>query len=482
MRRRIILVLGVLLPFVMVLPVIAQSVADYENVTQIIIENGTGADLTNVAVRVPINAANLVDGGFLAADGQDILVLDAGSAENRITAQFDGNQSSWWFPINSLAAGASETQLLYTGQNTTTADNPQHLHVQESPNDQLTDADNGAWENNTIAIFAGSLTLDAFPATEGWIMYKDGATAWEAGINSSGAPYLQINCSAGACAPSSPITITGSVLTIGTSYDIAWAAQVGSSSANDGIWVDGVLDVGWSGVGTMATNATGVIALASISADVGQLRFYDGTIYNHSTPGACTVATTCWQFEPTEISETQEGNAANAWHWLGTTTNTGTAGSTTDAAYTFVRDMSNITVIVGPAVSTAAPLVSQSETDPEVVSGTVTFDIGGNAVTYADQDDVANFGFPFNILAISADAGDVPLQLLALSIVLLGSLIAGFLTLKGTKIPGAAILMAAVSAGMFIYLTPVTNGVILLVAIPSVAMLVLIPQPFEARS
>jgi hypothetical protein len=75
----------------------------------------------------------------------------------------------------------------------------------------------------------------------------------------------------------------------------------------------------------------------------------------------------------------------------------------------------------------------------------------------------------------------VPLQLLAMTIVLVGGVAMGLWAFKATRMPGVAILSAAVATGMLIFLTPVTNMVMLLVVIPSLALVVLLPQPFEAR-
>ncbi len=468
-----------LLPFM----VQAQEATNYDYSTTITFTAGTSvADADVLLVRATINTDALIEQSRLAADGQDILALDGGT-ELPPFAEVSATQSSatWWFPLRNVSAGGSESITLYTGQNTTTADNPQRLTVQESPNDQLTDADNAAWENNTISIFARSLTLDAFPTTEGWIIYKDGSTAWEAGINSSGAPYLQINCSAGACAPSSPITITGSALTVGTTYNVAWTAQVGSSSGDDGIWVDGVLDVAWTAVGTMATNATGVIGLASIAADVEQLRFYDGTIYNHSTPGACTVATTCWNFEPDGVVQTQEGTPANAWHWLGTIDNTGTAGATTDATYTFVRDMSDWTVSKGPVTSTILYVASSSsaETFGTFVSGAATDPFGNSFNTSG-----STYSWPLSIFdnfVGDNSQNQMPDFLFSSIVLLVVTFVTAVGTFSGTRIIGMAVILAMLAGSMIVLMTPLPAALILFMAVGALVSLRVIPEPMTAR-
>jgi hypothetical protein len=183
-----------------------------------------------------------------------------------------------------------------------------------------------------------------------------------------------------------------------------------------------------------------------------------------------------WQFEPDQMSQTRAGISGNSWNWLGTITDESV--NTNTGNYTFVRDTTGVTVTVG-AMGLVSPSVSTAgETEITVVSGTVTTPVGN---PYTNPNTTADFGFPFNILAISAQAGSVPLQLLAMTIVLVGGVAMGLWVFKATRMTGVAILSAAVATGMLIFLTPVTNMVMLLVVIPSLALVVLLPQPFEAR-
>ena len=466
-KRRILIALGVLLPFVMVLPALAQSSTDYEYVTQIIIENGTGAILANVAVRVPINASNLVDGGFLAADGQDMLVLDSGASENQITAQLDGNGSSWWFPLGSLAIGASETMLLYTGQNTPTADNPQSIFVTNVAS--AAEDISGAFTPVTTPALA-TLVLDDFVA----IAWPTSAsvTVGAAGglttrINTSGVFEMLVKRNTGVTL----CTLT-SALSLNTIYDVT-AVYDQTVDPECKLTINGSESTQDVAGGPTITDNTAVKfgGVAGFVARLGGWSYEEADV----SPGGPDEQFS-YTFEPPHLSETEAGTSGNGFTWLGSIQDQSSGGN--DGTYTFVRDTSNITVTVGHVISTDPAVTLLGETDPSVVTGNVTSPITD---PFTNPSAVSDFGFPWNLLADSAVAGDVPLQLLALTIVMAGGGFAGFVTYRKSTVPGLAIFAAATIAGMLVYLTPISNGIVLLIAIPSISMVVLIPQPFEAR-
>ena len=394
LRRSTILaiLLAVAVAALMSLPLIyAATATDYEYRVPVVITNGATTTL-DYPVCAFVNPPGLVTGGFLQSDALDAAAFDGAEAEIGLTRQDPTSTTDcWWIdPPQDLLAGQVAASYLHLGASQT-GDHDVHgvLRVDADSIDVLSAADNASWENNNFSIFAGTFTLDALPITTGIIAKKAGA--YIAGINSSGRPYLTVYCSAGPCKPTSPITITSSVvLVLGTSYNLSFSANVSGSSVNDGIWIDGALSAYWFGVGTATVNASALTFFSGMSAKVENFRFYDGVIYNHSAPAACTAAHACWEFAPDELLQTQEGNAGNSWVWLGSVDNTGSTGATQDSVYSFTRDMASITVDVQalqvkaalPTALTVPVLVDVIGTVPDLGSATLTAD--ANAFTGLD--------------------------------------------------------------------------------------------------
>lgn len=465
--------LGILFPIVLMVitsvVAYAQESSDYDYVTQVVVHNGTGSTIVSTAVRAPINAANLVSAGFLASDGQDILVLETGGTEAQIVAQIDGNPSSWWIPISDLADQSSKTFSIYTGQNTTTADNPQSLFFQSSVESATAPNDASLDIADLLTIRLDGLRFTGYPgSTQVIFEYKTANKGYAVKLDSTGHVVFVTGrftdgdvtaTSSGALALNTDHTV---VLTLDTTRTPVMAIVINGAT-------DGTDD---SSAFTIAFGAEIVnLSAAAGGMSIGQVRVGDTSVTSPTWQ-------LDWQFEPDQMAQTQEGTSGNSWNWLGTISDE--SANTNTGTYRFVRDMTDITVTVGPIAPVTTSQATAGETNPSFVSGTVNSPVSN---PYTNPNATTDFGFPFDILAIAADSGSdgVPLQLLGLTIVLIGGSIAGFFTFRATRTPGLAMLVTAVITGMLIYLTPVTNMVMLLVVIPSLAMVILIPRPFEAR-
>ena len=170
----------------------AQTASDYDYVTTIVIENSTGATLTDVAVRASINASNLVTGGFIAADGQDLLVLAAGSTESPPTAQdMTSNDASWWIPISSLASAETGSFTLYSGQNTPAGDNPQFMFLSGSSESIDVPDDSTLDITTNLTLLVDNLELPSIPTTTAFILNKSGA--YELGVVSGTSIFAAVH-------------------------------------------------------------------------------------------------------------------------------------------------------------------------------------------------------------------------------------------------------------------------------------------------
>ena len=248
---------------------------------------------------------------------------------------------------------------------------------------------------------------------------------------------------------------------------------------------------------TIGNRSTATLAADGLIDDV---RFWDDTRtpteisdnYNIQLAGTEAGLVGYWTFnssvldfdyEPSNVAQTDAGDADDGWTWEGTVQDGGQYGLTNqdnDGAYTFVRDMSAITVTVGPITPIAYNTASVGdETFPEFFSETPT-----TPLTYTDGTIVADFAFPLNIVAIvsTGASSPIPLQLIGWTIVLLGSLIVVFVTYGMIRIPAIAIIAGLLMEGVLIWMTPVSSVVILLSALPAVALLFMIPNAWEVKN
>jgi hypothetical protein len=394
----------------------------------------------------------------LNADGQDIYA-EIGGVEAGPTAQIESSGSStWWIPVSSLADNASAAYAIYTGQNTTAADNPQVLFLNSASGAE--DVSWGSWPAAAanVTMTVTDLVITAYPSGTMPLVSSAGGRVMT--LSSLGVVTVSGTNVSGTC------TVSSAALSLGTEYDLIGQLKLPNTNTCS-ISVNGsVTSAGGSFDGTAFSSSTGKF---------GGTAGFIGTVARIQQSDTAGTADHDYTFQPSLMNQAQEGNSGNSWVWTGTVTDALAVG---DATYKFVRDMTGITVTVG-ALGLVSPNISTAgETEITAVSGTVTTPVGN---PYTNPNTTGDFGFPFNILAISAQAGSVPLQLLAMTIVLVGGVAMGLWAFKATRMPGVAILGAAVAAGMLIFLTPVTNMVMLLVVIPSLALVVLLPQPFEAR-
>lgn len=376
----------------MAIPLIhAATATDYAYRIPVVITNGASTTL-DYPVCALINPPGLIAAGYLQADALDVAAFNGAESEISLTRQdpTDAGDCWWIAPPQDLLPGQVAASYIHLGATQTgDHDNGNSFVVRELVNESLADGTSPNWEHVTSAVFAlGTFTLDALPSVGAILIKVDGQ--YEFGITSAGALYGKVWCAGGACASGSPHTITGTTLVVGTTYG-SLAFNWDLTNANDdGLFINGVLDTGFALSGSMVNNANSVMMLASLSADVEMLAFRSaGAVYTGGSIGSCgsVTYTTCYDFTPDDITQSQEGTSANAWHWTGIVDNDASAGSATDANYLFVRDHASITVDV-QAIQTKSTLPT--------------------AITSSTLNDVIGTLDPLGIATTTADAGNAP--------------------------------------------------------------------------
>tara|TARA_R110000824_G_scaffold82199_2_gene206152 strand:+ start:7994 stop:10855 length:2862 start_codon:yes stop_codon:yes gene_type:complete len=186
-----------------------------------------------------------------------------------------------------------------------------------------------------------------------------------------------------------------------------------------------------------------------------------------------------YTFGANEISQTDAGDAGDGWTWEGTVADQSAYGNT--GVYTLVRDPTSVTVTVGPAVAASIlTTTTAAETDPALVSGDPNPGFGS---PYVEGTTPASFSWPLSIVAnINTGVTDgYPLQLLAWSLALIVGLAVAFGAYRMTKIIAWTIIASVGATSLIVFMTPIANVIIMLMAGTAVVSIFLIPRSWETQ-
>ena len=155
-----------------------------------------------------------------------------------------------------------------------------------------------------------------------------------------------------------------------------------------------------------------------------------------------------------------------------------------DMLYTIIYDSSNIDVDVGgiaPRVLNQSGAGVPSDSILEIAPSDPSMPISdAYQALPAGSTNTSDFGFPLSILAEGANGGDIPLNLLAMTIVMVGGVLAGFGGWLTTRMTGASVIAAGIVTSALIYMTPVSNIMMIFVIITSITLVILLPRPFDS--
>jgi hypothetical protein len=271
----------------------AQDATNYDYVTQVTVANTTGSAITNTAVLVPINAANLVAGGYLAADGQDIYA-EVGGVESLLTAQIEASDpSNWWMPVVSLADNATAAYAVYTGQNTTTADNPQSLFLQATT-ETATAANDATLDivDNLTVQFDGIKFTEIPGSTTYFAEYFNASPyGWRVGLTNTGA----VTFWTGRNLAGVRIATTTATLTVDTEYDLTFTLASGAATQQV-IKIDGAT--------AGSDNSSAQALTLNLSEDINLTPPAGAMFVERMWIGSLSINSPTkqldWQFEPTK--------------------------------------------------------------------------------------------------------------------------------------------------------------------------------------
>ena len=462
---------SIMMPAVAILliamPILSYSAIDFTWSSDTSVTNNTGSDITYKQIRIPVNASALVDTGALGTAGVDTMAV-VDNVEVPRMVQMNGSESSWWVTVPSIANSESKTVTFYTGTDTPTLDNPQGFYVGDTASWASNTVDNANWRALVQRFYLNSVTFDALPSAGNWgMMFYNHLTA--------AGPAQQVIWAGDGKIKTENQYMTGSTL----NYECATTCIQANTGPVD-IYV--MMALNYAGT----TNEVNQITIrnsrtkefiynATSSADVGDglmtsvgqrlgnynqmngLKFYvQEIIANMGGTGQTPVAH--YKFLPTDLKQVNVGNAANSYKWRGTLE---VDSGCCDMLYTIIYDSSNIDVNVGgivPRVLNQSGAGVPTDTILDIAPTDPNMPISDAYIALpAGSTSTADFGFPLNILAEGANGGNIPLNLLAMTIVMVGGVLAGFGGWVTTRMTGASVIAAGIVTSALIYITPVSN-------------------------
>ena len=467
--------------FLIVVPILSYSSVDFTWSSSTNIKNESGGTTVNTLVRIPINSSALVDAGALSTAGVDTMaVMD--NVEIPRMFQMDGD-TSWWVVTPSMNDNETKTLTLYTGTDTPSLDNPQGFYVADTASWATQTTDSAFWRQVVQRFYLNSVTFDALPSSGDYgIMFYN--------YLSAAGPAQQVIWAGDGVIKTENKYMNGSAL----NYECATTCIQANTQPVD-IYVILAMDYLGSDeanhIVVRNSRTKDIIYDATGSADVGDglmtsvgqrlgnynqmngLKFYVQEVLGNEN--------TRWNFAPTNLNQVNVGNAANSYKWRGTLkVNSGCC----DMLYTIIYDSSNIDVDVGgiaPQVlnQSGAGVPSDSILDIAPSDPSMPVSDAYQALP-AGSTNTSDFGFPLSILAEGANGGDIPLNLLAMTIVMVGGVLAGFGGWLTTRMTGASVIAAGIVTSALIYMTPVSNIMMIFVIITSITLVILLPRPFDS--
>ncbi len=468
--------------FLIVAPILSYSAIDFTWSSDTSVTNNTGSDITYKQIRIPVNASSLVDIGALSTSGVDTMAV-VDNVEVPRMIQMDGSETSWWVTVPSIANAESKTVTMYTGTDTPSLDNPQGFYVGDTASWATNTTDSAFWRQTVQRFYLNSVTFDALPSSGnyGMVFYN---------YLTSPGPAQQVIWAGDGVIKTENQYMTGSTLF----YECASTCIQANTQPVD-IYV--MLAMDYSG----SDEANHIVVRNSRTKDI----IYDGTSSVDVGTGLMTSVgqrlgnynqmnglkfyvqevlgneNTRWNFAPTNLNQVNVGNAANSYKWRGTLkVNSGCC----DMLYTIIYDSSNIDVDVGgiaPRVLNQSGAGVPSDSILEIAPSDPSMPISdAYQALPAGSTNTSDFGFPLSILAEGANGGDIPLNLLAMTIVMVGGVLAGFGGWLTTRMTGASVIAAGIVTSALIYMTPVSNIMMIFVIITSITLVILLPRPFDS--
>jgi hypothetical protein len=302
--------------------------------------NNTAGVLTDHGVRAEVPAASFISIGQLQEDGMDFRPT-AGGYSNEQTAwaqDLDSSAAPWWFRVDSLAAGASKTFRIYTGNTSEQRDNG----IFFTGSDLVTIADHADFDiTDELAIEATVQILDATPQNAQIVDKWDANQGYSLElVDVASVMYLRVRLDGG-------------------SYDVAWDSswtdeptkfrvEFDQAQANDVIVYANGASVGSTNLGlaSITANAENIAVGSGLgSGVVHRVRISDTIAGDEVTKGR-------WSFTADSCTETTSSDPS----FQGTCSDS--SGNNHAAAYTFSRAQSGtVSVSVGSIALTSAPLL-----------------------------------------------------------------------------------------------------------------------------
>lgn len=311
--------------------------------TSVAVTKSSTGNLTAYPVAVEVTSYNWVAVGTLNQYGWDMLPVDASGAEIdgmlQDMAETDTSPSTWWFISDVAGDGATTNLQLYTGSVSVQRDqqmyfddqcgnlgscNPDKLTITDHANLRQTDDFDVVVDIATSTAAQTGLLVDKFNGLSG---YELGTTTTP--VNSI---YFKIG--------------TGSAVTSVTStWDGGYETVRGRFSSGAGndlfLYYYNYTTNTWT---TRTQRNTGVGSIASTTDDLAIGEGFVGGLHGvelWNNVGASNYGKIFdFEFDAEDITQTQEGTAANSWVWQGTVTDIDDTAGPHNGTYEFVRDQS----------------------------------------------------------------------------------------------------------------------------------------------
>ncbi len=190
--------------------VASAALSDYDYAMSVGISNETGSALADTPIAVQMQPLNLVNNGFLQADGEDWLPATVAGATLQGVAQgMTSNNVTWWVDISTQGDGATDVYDFHMGDSTATRD--QRFRV--SGGDDITATDHPDMDATNNLSVSVETELRTIPAGETMLAQKSGS--YELGVRNSNEVFGRVYLPS---APTETLTVDANGDNVGTDF------------------------------------------------------------------------------------------------------------------------------------------------------------------------------------------------------------------------------------------------------------------------
>ncbi len=177
-----VLILAVVLALASAGVVWAETLDDFIYQVNIVVVNDSGSDLSSTPIAINMQPDNLVGGGYIQADAEDLRPTNtAENALDILSQGMDSDDVTWWLETDSVPDGGATTFYLHMGDSTASRDQD---FLVDGTTDTITASDHADLDITDDLLVEMAINLNDWPVSDTYLLEKE--EAYHLGVRTDG--------------------------------------------------------------------------------------------------------------------------------------------------------------------------------------------------------------------------------------------------------------------------------------------------------